>query len=150
MAQRTLKIALSSSSADPAALVSIRLDNQVIQNDLSISNNISSPYIFEHTFEANGSHQLKVTMINDFLDQTKDLNLNINYVALSNEDGTYPAYTYLATSTDVNYRTADYSNLLTDTIWEAGKSFDLTFDTSALVTWYDMYQYDIDNPQPSV
>jgi uncharacterized protein Usg len=150
MAQRTLKIALSSSVADPAAVATIWLDNQVIQSNLSITNNINSPYVVEHTFEATGLHQLKISMVNDFLDQTKDLNLNVNYVALSNEDGTYPAYTYLATSTDVNYRTTDYSSILTDTIWEAGKSFDLSFDTNALVTWYDMYQYDIDNLPPNV
>ena len=150
MAQRTLKIALSSSVADPAAIATIWVDNQAIQSNLSITNSIDSPYDLEHTFEATGVHTLKISMITDFFSQTKDLNLNINYIALSNEDGTYPAYTYLANGVDVNYRIEDNTKLLTDTIWEAGKSFELSFDINNLLTWYDMYQYNIDNPHPNV
>lgn len=148
MAQRKLKIALSSSLADPAAIASIWLDNQVVQANLSIANNIDSPYILEHTFEATGIHALKISMTNDFYDAATDLNLIVNYVALSLEDGSYEPYTYLAISPSTNNRTEDNAHLVLATIWRSGENFELNIDTVNTVTWVDAYQYDIDNPTP--
>jgi hypothetical protein len=150
MAQRKLKIALSSSLADPAALAAIWFDNQLIQNNLSIPNSVDSPLVIEHTFEATGIHTLKVAMINDFFDTNVDLNLIVNYVALSNENGEYPAYTYLITDSNENNRTVDNAHLVTMVIWHANESLDLTIDTNNPITWFDTYQYDIDNPSPAV
>ena len=146
MAQRKLKIGLSSSLVDQSPNVSIWFDNQLIQDNISIPNTINNPYVIEHTFEASGIHSLKITMHNDFFETPTDLNLHINYLMLSDENGIYTNYTYLASDVNVNYRTDDNTNLLMDNIWEAGKSFEFSFDTNNLITWYDIYQYNLDNP----
>lgn len=146
MAQRKLKIALSSSLANPAAIASVWLDNQLVQSNLAIPNNVDSPYIFEHTFEATGIHTLKFSMTNDFYDAATDLNLIVNYVALSEEDGSYQPYTYLAISPSTNNRTVDNTHLILGTIWRSGENLQISIDTANPVTWFDGYQYSIDNP----
>jgi hypothetical protein len=148
MAQRKLKIALSSSLADPAAIASIWLDNRIVQANLAVTNNINSPYILEHTFEATGIHTLKIAMTNDFYDGVKDLNLIVNYVALSLEDGSYAPYTYLVKSLLSNNRTSDNAHLMLETIWNSRESLELTIDTTNPVTWFDSYQHTVDNPPP--
>jgi hypothetical protein len=148
MAQRKIKIALASSISNPSAEASIWFDNQVIQNNITISNSIENPLIIEHTFEAGSLHSLKIKMNNDYYENiNNDLNLIISYVMLSDEEENYAPYTYLVNSSDENCRAVDNLKLITNTLWAVTDIFELNFDVNNPTTWYDYYQYDVDNPQ---
>lgn len=146
MAQRKIKIALSSTLADPPAIAAMWLDNDQFEFGLDVPNGVLNPLVSEYTFEATGVHILKIAMVNDFFDGIEDLNLVVNYVALANEDGTYTPYTYIAYENNLNFRTDDGTALVTGTIWYQGSVFEMTFDVNNLQTWFDWDQYNVDNP----
>ena len=150
MAQRKLKIGLASSVTSDIALASIFLDNQLLEDTIAVLNTLSAPLIREYTFEATGIHELKVVMNNDKYEEGADLNLIISYVALSNEDGTYPAYTYLVNNQADNCGFLDPTYLITSILWTIGSTFTLTFDINNLTTWFDYRQQSIDSQQPPI
>lgn len=146
MAQRKLKIALSCSLQTTPALVAMWVDNEQLEFGLNVTNEIGNPLINEYTFEATGTHTLKIAMINDYFDGIEDLNLYINYVVLSNEDGSYPENTYLSFTPAMNARTIDSQYLVSDTIWSSGGISQVEFNIFNPITWVDWYQQDIDHP----
>ena len=146
MAQRKIKVALSSTLADPAAIAAMWLDNEQFEFGLSIVEPIMSPHVSEYTFEATGVHTLKIAMINDYFDGIEDLNLIINYIAIANEDNTYTPYTYFGNNDLGDIRTEDRTAIITHTIWNSGGTFEITFDINNLTSWIDWYQHELDNP----
>jgi hypothetical protein len=147
MANKKIKIALSSTLDTKPVQIDIWFDNVKIYENTMVTNTSNTPQIVEHEFVDNINHQLKIVMENDYyVDNGDDLNLSIHYVQLSDENFVYPNYTYLAPSADMNLRTEDNSMLLTATLWGENEIFVLDFNTSSPTTYYDSYQYDLDNP----
>jgi L-rhamnose isomerase len=96
MAQRKLKIALSSSLDLMSASASIFLDDVPLEENIVVNQVEINPQVFEFTFEAVATHTLKINFNNDyFADGSTDLNLIVNYVALSNADLSYTENSYL-------------------------------------------------------
>ena len=149
MANRKIKIALASTLNNYASQVDIWFDNVKIRSDLQIPNLVNDPLIIEYEFTDNQNHTLKILMENDhYIDSAEDMNLEILYVQLSDETFAYTPYTYLSNDPNSNLRKADNSSLLTATLWGQNEEFILNIDTSNPVTFYDVYQYDLDNPNP--
>jgi hypothetical protein len=148
MATRNLKIALASSYSNPLAITNIFLDSVLIQSITSINGTTSNPTIFEYAFEAVNSHHLKITFENDYADGVNDLNLVICYIALSNEDGSYPPYTYLVKTESVNINVPDNNTLVTDILWGVDVPYEFDFNVNSPITFFDWHQYNIDNPAP--
>jgi hypothetical protein len=146
MANKKIKIALSSTFTTIPLQIDIWLDNVKIYENTMISNSSDNPQIVEHEFTDNVNHQLKIIMKNDYHVENDDLNLIIHYVQLSDDNFVYPNYTYLVPTLDMILRTVDNSMLLTETLWRTSETFILDFNTSNPATFYDTYQYDLDNP----
>jgi hypothetical protein len=148
MTQRTLKIGLSSSLADMPVNATIWLNDQIIQDNITVSAVAMNPLLLEHAFDDTISnlYVVKFELNNDYYDVTEDLNLIVNYIALSNADNTFDPYVYLTSTVDSNLRTSDNSYLLTGTVWSNNAPYEMPFDLTNLLTWYDHYQQELDNP----
>lgn len=161
MAQRTLKVGLSSSLADMPVNATFWFNDQIIQDNITVSAVATNPLLLEHTFDDTISnlYVVKFKMNNDYyndksldpyVDVTEDLNLLVNYIALSNADNTFDPYVYLTSTVDSNLRTSDNSYLLTGTVWTDNDPYEMPFDLTNLLTWYDHYQQELDNPPPPI
>ena len=148
MAQRTLKIGLSSSLVNTPADVTIWVNDQIIQNNISVSNAPSNPLVIEHTIDDVNEtlYVLKFQLNNDSFSENMDLNLIINYLTLSDENNLFTPYTYLTNNTIRNLRSSDGSYLLLGTVWSNFVPYEISFNLNNLLTWFDAYQYNIDNP----
>ena len=152
MAQRTLKVGLSSSLADMPVNATVWFNDQIIQDNITVSAVATNPLLLEHAFDdsTNNLYMVKFELNNDYYDVTEDLNLIVNYIALSNADNTFDPYVYLTSTVDSNLRTSDNSYLLTGTVWSNAEPYELPFDLTNLLTWYDHYQQELDNPPPPI
>jgi hypothetical protein len=147
MANKKIKVALASTLENYPTQVDIWVDNVKIRSDLQVSNLANDPLIVEHEFVDNVTHTLKIIMENDhFIESVEDMNLEILSVQLSDENFNYTPYTYLSNDATFNLRKTDNSSLLTQILWGENEEFILDIDTSNPTTFYDSYQYDLDNP----
>jgi hypothetical protein len=144
MAQKKIKIALSSTIDDPIANASIFFDGTLVFKDW-VPNQCLNPLTFEHEFQSSGTHTIKIILNNDYMDDEKDLNLIVNYIALSDELFQYPAYTYLTFDSNIDLRVDDNSYIETATIWETEHYFEFEFDSENPLIWEDGYQYNLDH-----
>lgn len=147
MAQRKIKIALSSTLENIFPMIDVYLDGTKIANDVQITGNTATPTILEYEFTSAINHELKLIMKNDYyVDGEVDLNCTVQYIQLSDESFVYPNYTYLVSDSSMNLRTADNSSLFTETLWGENGQYVLTFNIDSPITFYDIYQYNLDNP----
>ena len=148
MAQRTLKIGLSSSLGNTPVNTTIYLNDQIIQDNILVSNTKLSPLVIEHTFDdvIENLYVLKFQLNNDVFNANEDLNLLINYLALSDENNSFIPYTYLTNNPARSLRSDDNTYILTGTVWSNFEPFEISFNLNNLLIWFDPYQYEIDNP----
>lgn len=144
MATRKIKIGLSTTDITKTANATIWIDDILMQDNISVNAAMASPMQVEYTFDAGTTITLKVRLNNDYYNEPEDLNLCINYICLSDEDGIYTPYTYLLAGLD-NNRTDDNTYLVTKMLWAAGDELILTIDVTAQPIWFDYYQYNLDN-----
>ena len=144
MAQRLIRIALSSSIPDPIANASIFLDGNLIFKDW-VPNQRLDPMIFDHQFQEFGIHTIKIILNNDYLDEEKDLNLIVNYIRLSDTSLNFTPYEYLTYDESLDLRIMDNSYIETATVWNVDNFYELDFNVDQPLIWIDKYQFNIDS-----
>lgn len=139
---KKLRISMSSSLSDRAVTVNVWIDNVKVENFISILDTWSK----EYDLGINNPHTLRIRMENDYIDDLSDLNLIINCIQLSDDDGIFPKYDYIMPMLDMNPRTIDQNKLQTTVLWGTPQEFTMNIDENNLIIWHDYYLEDLENP----
>lgn len=126
---RKLKVSLASSVAGHPIIASILLDNQAIQNAISVTASTSNYSTYEFDVST-GDHVLKIRCDNESLEPHVDLNLVIGPIQLSKLDGTYHENLYLVPDSSYNlHMDGDPDFLYTRVLFYSGDVLEFNFNT---------------------
>jgi hypothetical protein len=139
---KKLRITMVSSLSDRAVTVSIWIDNVKVENSISILETWTNDYDLSST----NPHTLRIKMENDYIDNQEDLNLIINKIQLSNDDGVFPQYDYLIPMENMNPRSEDNTKLQTAIMWGTPNEFNMSIDEVNPIVWHDYHLETLENP----
>lgn len=78
---KIIKVTFAGSISNPVALATTTLDNVVMEDNFQVPNLTSNPMVKEYEVTP-GSHEIKVTLKNDYCEGNVDLNLIIMETSL--------------------------------------------------------------------